>query len=548
MVRRLRSPAMALLVLLTCLAAAQEAGTDPVTVGTAACGIWAPELHELHVRIPLTIRAALGDDVFSPRQVLVDGAKPTHAFWMFDGTPFDYEAIARASQCRKIEVFVPLFWRGGERHAVELKYVYGGREFTQSVTVETPAGSGAWARAAGPGNATFRVVEEYGLARMHEIVEFDVVVETSAFPDAVGRVRATRMEAATHREIPCQTYAVEAPGRGALIRFRAAVPLTVPVGGVVTVCLWNVADAAPAAPSAGPLERRVEADAEIVENAFYSIRMSPLSGQFMTWDDKALKTRFDYVDPRKLEESARVINRTPDVYRPGTTWSHALDWKTGEYQRVMIRGPVFLETIRWGKLPFLEEFSGKVQYRFEAARGAVSMSSVLSVDRDTTILAFRNGGISLTPSLFTHAAWPRQNGEVVKLPLTEAQGNDTGSPSASRMSVDTPWVALYHVTNRTGIALLTTRLAYYHKGGHHPNTSRMQSYVSVYRGYTVYTIRSMNQTYCANIRSLPVPVKAGTELYEAMVFVPFTMRDEPDPFFEVTDEYRRRMNPLVVTP
>jgi len=524
---------------------AQAAPT--VTHGEPGYGIWAPEFREAHVRIPLKADAGGGDDTFTPRSVKIDGKQPPYAVWYFDGTPFDYAAITNASG-NKIEVFAPVFWKAGEEHTVELSYYYSGAEGSLTVKATTPATGGVWNDAKGPGNLTFCVREEAGLPRTNELVEVDSVIERAVFPDPEKATRAT-LYASGHKEVPCQVYEVESvESQPSLVRFRAAVLLSVPATGEVIVCLWNTDGARPA-PVPGPLAISTAADATVIANSQYSIRLSPLSGQLMSWKDLQRGILFDYQDPRKLEESARVINRTPDVYRTGKPWSHALDWQPGQYQQAVIKGPVFIETTRWGKMPFTDDFSGCVRYRFIAGRPEMFMTSVLSADKDTEVLGVRNGGVSLTPALFTHVAHPRQNGTVESVPLERAVGNDTGAPAAARMPIDTPWLALYNKDKGYGFAVHTLRQAYYQKGPFHPSTARGQSYVSVYRHYTVYSIRSMTQTYYANIRSLPVPLHAGTELYEDMVFVPFTFQGEgPAGFRTVEERHRRLMNPLVVVP
>ena len=530
------------------LSVVTAAAGPTVASGAPEYGLWAPEMRELHVRIPLQATCGADEGAFRPEGVLVDGQPARYAIWCFDGTPYDYIPIPDASRCR-IEVFVPVAWRGGETHAVSLRWQYGDARGTNEIVAKA-GGGGAWKEAEGPGNFTFRVRETIGLARTDELVEFDTVAEQSLFPDPARNVRATVVtRGGRHAPVPCQVYDVEPrDGRVPLVRFRTAVLLSVAATGEVTVALWNAPGARAAAP-ARPVRLESAAGTNVVDNGLYAIRLSRRSGQLLTWDDRIRKVRLDYVDPRNLPEDERVINRTPDVYRVGRPWSHAFDWSPEQYQEATIRGPVFVETTRWGAMPGAEEMSGWVRYRFIAGHPGVAVCSALSVHSNVTVLGLRNGGMSFSPKLFTHGAWPHPDGRIERLPISRAHGNDTGAPPAARMPVDAPWVAVYHADRAYGIAALTTRLAYYTKGPQHPVTVSQKSYISDYRHLMLYTIRSITQTYHANIHTLPIDLPAGTEFYEEMVFLPFTAHGEGDQTFrEVQDLDRRVRNPLAIVP
>jgi len=518
-----------------------------VASGSPSYGEWAPEMRELHIRIPLIANPDNGDDTFAPQEVLVDSIRPLYSLWYFDGTTYDYEVMRDVSK-KKIEVFIPVFWKPGEEHIFNLSFIYCGRKKMLQVKAQTPSEGGAWTNAQKTANIGFCVKEECGIARTNEIVDFDVVAEKQLFPVPAKCVRATIFNSRKHTPVACQVYEVEEIDN-AFVRFRTAVPITLPAYSSTIVFLWNCKDNENMPPT-GSLRMWNATDAAMVSNEFYLIRLSPLSGQLMTWQDLKRGILFDYQDPRKLKESERVINRTPDVYRVGKPWSHALDWQPGQYQQKNIEGPLFIETIRWGKMPFVDEFSCNVRYRFIAGRQEVFITSVISADKDAKILALRNGGISLTPSLFTHAAWQTQDGGVKIISVESALGNDTGSPPAARMPTDTPWIALYHADKKYGFSVHTLRQAYFNKEQYHSVTARRQSYVSVYRHYTLYTIRSMTQTYFANIHSLPVIVHAGTEFYEEMAFVPFEVLtgNNNEIFKQVQNIHKRLTNPLVIIP
>src|SRR5687767_9703819 len=90
-----------------------------VTAGAPGFGYWAPELRELHLRIPLQARAIGGDELFRPSGVTVNGQRVSYAYWYFDGVTHDYADMRHASRS-KIEVYAAYPWRGGQEYAVKL--------------------------------------------------------------------------------------------------------------------------------------------------------------------------------------------------------------------------------------------------------------------------------------------------------------------------------------------------------------------------------------------------------------------------------------------
>ena len=83
-----------------------------------------------------------------------------------------------------------------------------------------------------------------------------------------------------------------------------------------------------------------------VENSFYKIKLDDKSGQLLNWEDKRLKGFFEgWGEPGAMHP----MHYTPDVYRAGSPWSHAEDWKQPEAHE--IRGPLFYESTRLGPMP-----------------------------------------------------------------------------------------------------------------------------------------------------------------------------------------------------
>jgi hypothetical protein len=200
-------------------------------------------------------------------------------------------------------------------------------------------------------------------------------------------------------------------------------------------------------------------------------------------------------------------------------------------------------------MPGAPELAGRVTYRFYADRPEVRLSSVIRVLQDVRVWGFRNGAMIQDPDLYTHAAWPRQDGSIVRVPIGQCVGNDGGAPPRARMPFGTPWIAFYHAERKYGLAFITTNLSYFNTGPFHPNVSGSLRYVSLYGYRFLYTVRAMNLTYCANIRSYHTPMRAGTIAYEEAAVLPFTFeREDADQFSQVEALRREMLNPLVVVP
>jgi len=515
-------------------------------------GYWAPELRELHVRLPIQAVPVGGEEPFKPLQVLLDGTKPRYAFWYVDGTAYAYWWVKQASQ-RRLELFVPLPWRPGQRHQLRVAYNYCGRDQEQTVAIRTPLSGGAWQESDG-GNYGFLVREEAGLARRNEPVEFDLTVEADLFAQPEQAVRATIMTApGAFQEIPCQVYNVQhCAAKGTytsipLVRFRAAVQLSLQPYQEALVILWHCPRRPARREQESPVRLRGGALGGRIENEHYMIEIEPRSGQLMQWHDKRTGVCFGYQRDPAEARSRSTMNYTPDVYRIGANWAHADDWVRPQSQ--VLHGPVFCETARWAPMRDVPEVTARVTYRFYAGRPEVRLSSVTRILKDIDVLGFRNGGMIQSPQLYTHVAWPRQDGRIVRLPIQNCYGNDTGAPPPARAPLSTPWVAFYHSERHYGLALVSLNASYFHEGPRQPNLSNAQRYVSLWNGRFLYTVRAMNFTYCSGIRSYHTPMDAGTVAYEEVALLPFTFQCEDQAQFEAVEALRRQMlKPLVVVP
>jgi hypothetical protein len=524
-----------------------------VTAGAPTFGYWAPELRELHLRIPLQAHPLGGDELFRPSGVTVNGERVAYAYWYFDGVTYDYAAMPHASR-DKIEVFAAYPWHGGQEYKVKLTYDYGGKDGEVTVNARAPQG-GVWAESDG-GNFGFQVREEAGLARINEPVEFDITQPAARFTDPSDTVRATIMpRPGVFEEIPCQVYDVSPShtasegkeGEPRTVRFRAVVQLSLAPHGETIVFLWHSGEVRDKARFPEGVHVEGGPIGGTVETPRYKIKLDDKSGQLFTWEDKLLKTVFDCLEPSLNPPALRAMHYTPDVYRPGVPWSHADDWNHPESHEV--RGPLFYETVRLGPMPGAPEMETRATYRFYANRPEVRTSSVMRVVKDVDVAAFRNGGLIQRAGRFTDVAWPRQDGTIVRVPVSALGGNDTGSPAIGRMAWSTPWVAFYNPQTKIGLAVITVNESYFTTGSGQPNRSNGMYYVSFYRGKFLYTLRALNINYSANIRTQASPMSAGTTAYEEMAFLPFTFAKTDAHQFQPVEDLRQEMlNPLVVVP
>jgi hypothetical protein len=89
-----------------------------VRIGQAVYAYHAPRIHEMHLRLPVTVDPEGGDEKFVPSAVEIDGRKAAYFYFCFDGASVDYEPHPGRASAGKIELFVPIHWRAGERHEV----------------------------------------------------------------------------------------------------------------------------------------------------------------------------------------------------------------------------------------------------------------------------------------------------------------------------------------------------------------------------------------------------------------------------------------------
>ena len=546
---------VALCLLLLVMAAGVRAEVAKGTVHIAAgaeYGYWAPEIHEMYLRLPIKADPIGGDEVFAPRGVTIDGKPAAYVFWYVDGHTIDYDPAQHAGKA-KITAFIPITWHANEQHEIVLHYYYSGKEGEERATISTPKTGGAWDQCTG-GNQAFMIREEAGMARKAEPVEVEVTIPFAQFPDPERTVRATLMRApGVFEEIPCQVYDVEKYGESradnaqpAYVRFRVVVQMTVKAKSQTLLHLWTAAPLDPTKPIAAPLRLEGDALGGTVMNADYAIQLDKQSGQLYSWQEKRLQTVFNYVDPRKGVEQS-VMHRTPDIFRTGASWSHAFEWKNPEHR--VIAGPVFCETLRWGEMPWVPEAFSRVSYRFFADRPEVRVASSMRVTKDMLVKGFRMSNMIFGGSMFTHVAWPTQDGHITRITIQQAYGNDMGAPPPARFPFNTPWVAFYNREKKIGIAMITANLAYFSESAEHPNQSQQVMYASFYRGAFLYTIRSANQTYCANVRTYPTPMHVGTTMYEDVAYLPFSFSRENDKQFRPAEELLEQIRkPLVVVP
>ncbi|MEX1027644.1 MAG: hypothetical protein WD049_06515 [Candidatus Paceibacterota bacterium] len=478
----------------------------------------------------------------------IDDESVYGVYWWMNGVV--YEKADNLDPTNSIiDVRIPLAWHSGETYNLRFAYTYGDESFEITHTADVPENSGVWHFAAA-GGETFVIRETAGIERNGELVELDVTGPAPLYPDPHKDVRATVLTArGEHKQIPVQINNVtrtpetqiSPPG----IYFKATVALDVPAGEEQTVMLWH----APTAPVRSP-QQHIELTGGpiggILQSPEYRVELHEPSGQLLNWTDQELGETLTYNQaPADRPPIIYPFHYAPDAYDGEGSWSHTSDWEAPDVD--VLSGPLFVETVRRGTLPGMEEVYASVHYRFPGS-GPFESSSVIRVTKDVNAMALRNGSFGADDELFTHVAWPTTDGSVKEVPLSLLKGNDTGAPPAGKLPIDTPWVAYINKPKGYAFASIVAESSYFNETGEPVNRSGGHRYVSMYRGWFVYSVRALNITYQDTIRTLYSPIPAGTVAHLRTVYTAFSLDDTDNPYEPVITAARRARNPLILIP
>jgi hypothetical protein len=189
-----------------------------------------------------------------------------------------------------------------------------------------------------------------------------------------------------------------------------------------------------------------------------------------------------------------------------------------------IRGPVFLQTTRWGSLePRLPEVNGWVTYRLYAHNPELRMSSLMEVVEDVNILAIRNDEVVQDAALVTHYAFKERNGEV----KSGAIGYSASAPDfwMGPMDLDLPWVCLYSPEGGHGLASVRLRHDFGHRYGKPATSDKAGTYLNCSQGSISYWFRA----YAIELQvQRPLFLEKGAFYSETNAYLPCKMNAEKD--------------------
>ena len=573
--------AMSLLLLLAGRVHADEAAltqtpTPSIHIAHVSFAQWAPEMHELHLRLDIKANKPVGDDALKVHRATINGRPPAYSITYAGGGSHDYFPAPAISETGA-SIFLPYTWRSGEQCAVSLQVAYGGADHTLTVDVQAPPSGGAW-RDASLG-LSFRVKEASDIGRIREPVTFDVALAGRRSRDPASTMRATRQnEGGDHHEIPVQIHDIRHTGNGAgdddgegaatggsSVSFAATVQLTMDPGEETTIILWQITRDETPAPIAGaadeddaPATWRFEGQATggVAFNEDATVRFGPKSGQLLSYESLSMDHTFDALNAEGEGSGFEGMIYQPDLYAIGHSWSHASDWNPPPHHLVAI-GPVFMQTSRWGEMPDVPAAKAAIDYTLFRGRSEVHIRTSLSLDEDLNVYAIRNGGMIAAADAYTHVVWPTQDGQIIVLPAPDTPGNDMGAPPRGRLPLDTPWYAFINKDTGIGIAMIFRNAAWFNTGPHRTHQADGHLYMSLYRNRFLYATRAWTITYQANIRSRPTRLRAGDTMYEQSVLLPFRFNSQLDITNEpatsealrpVTRLRHQLLNPLIVRP
>ncbi len=246
-----------------------------------------------------------------------------------------------------------------------------------------------------------------------------------------------------------------------------------------------------------------------IENAFYRITLHPVSGVIDEIVEKSTGTKLEH----KLETNG-AVHWNPDVYAPPHAWYHSSDWTDPEATEIA-GGPVFYSLNLKGQLPQPEGVDIGIRYRFYAGSPAVEVESVLTMAKDTFVMAVRNAEVVFNKAVFTKAAFKRGGRTEVLDFATSKMHPD----HAVVLRPDTPWVGFFDETKGVGFASLYLDMATPNLNG--GQASLEQPFIYIQHGPWYYVSRGFVYSFATNNQTRMLPVKAGSVYYDRSAWIAF---------------------------
>jgi hypothetical protein len=274
-----------------------------------------------------------------------------------------------------------------------------------------------------------------------------------------------------------------------------------------------------------------------VENQYYKSYMAATSGAI---DELHMKMGTSTVFAHHLETNG-ALHWNPGIYGAERQWLHASDWNPPAHHEMM-SGPVFVSTRRRGPLQYYEnETEIAITYRFYDRLPWIHMSSTYQVKKPLAVWALRNGELVLNREVVDEFAWRKPGGGAETMMILDGPRHPK---HAKVLPPDTPWACFFSRKHRSGLGMVTAKLANFRVDGGMAKTFGHFSYVQW--GPWVYYCRPLVYTFDTANNGRLVHVPAGNFYYEEMAFVPLRVDPNDEDFAVLEHLYQKLTHPLDV--
>lgn len=455
------------------------------------------------------------------------------------------------------EVVIRCDWKASEEYVLELSGSSedGKKSLSLKARATAPNHGGYW-DPAWQYFAGIVCTETAGLDRVKEPVHTSLAVYGERIQDPERELRLVYIDhvSGEHREIPCQVSEVNRYTIDGLehlketdeffdVRYRSTTTFQVAFLADVPAGTSQVYLAFYGNPEAPvPAYKSTLTVAEIglgitVENKFYKALMAPTSGAI---DEIHMKMGVNRKFYHHLETNG-ALHWNPGLYAPPKMWLHASDWDPPAHYELH-QGPVFVSTKRSGPFPHYEEETDvSITYWFYEGVPWIRMSSKIEVKKDIAVKALRNGELVMDRKLVKEFAWRKPDGTAGTMPI---ESGPRHPQHAKVLPYDTPWACLFDRESRSGLGMITSKMANFRLDG--GNNKRCRNYCYLQWGPWVYYARPLVYTFATNNPGKLIHVPAGNIYYEEMAFVPLTIDPVKEDFQALERLYMELDHPLDV--
>ncbi len=479
------------------------------------------------------VPAELGDAAWSVDRVEVDGARVRDFLVYQDGREIDKLAVKAKGGKIALEVKARHVWQPGAQAEMKVQLVEPKSGDIQILTASgtAPAGKGYW-DPAWKNYASLVVSEESGFARKSYPVHatLGILANYMTSPDEVRVVVGEKAgDDVVYREVPSQVYGVvtwndpkilaveekDVKTGERVVRyhpttsFSVAFLADVAAGAKATyLVFYNNPGAAKPAYATDLAVTKRRGLGRTVENAFYSIGLHEKSGVIDEIVEKSTGIKLEH----KLETNG-AIHWNPDVYAPPHAWYHSSDWTNPEAAEVA--GPVFYSLNLEGSLPQPEGVEIGIRYHFYAGTPVVMVESVLTMGKDTFVMALRNAEVVFNKAVFTKAAFK----EGARTTILDLATSKMHPDHAAVLRPDTPWVSFFDESKGVGFASLYLDMATPNLNG--GLASLEEPFLYIQHGPWYYVSRGFVYSFATNNQTRMLPVKAGSVYYDRSAWIAF---------------------------